>query len=115
MTWTLVNQSSERSAIEWLCMDIDGCNIVYVYKPPTLQHTLTAISMFLYIMQVILYECLCASDFNCQHTDWAIIIPTQMKNAWLTGQSRKIFLSYVTIKMSLVSSLFAGTLEPIPT
>ena len=60
LSWTLVNQSSERSAIEWLCVDIDVCKIVNVYKPTTSQLTLTAIPVFP-------YPYLYAGDFNCQH------------------------------------------------
>ena len=63
LSWTLVNQCSESSTIEWLCVDTDGCKIVNVYKPPTLQLTVIAISMFL-------DPCLCAGNFNCQNTDW---------------------------------------------
>ena len=36
------DQSPEGSANEWSCMDIDGCKIVKVYKPTTLQLTPTA-------------------------------------------------------------------------
>ena len=63
LSWTLVDQSSERSPIEWLCLDIDGCKIVNIYKPPTFQFTLTTIP-------VLPYFCLYAGDLNCQHTDW---------------------------------------------
>ena len=43
---TLVAQSSERSAIEWLYVDIDGGKMVNFYKPPISQLTLTAIPVF---------------------------------------------------------------------
>ena len=43
------------------------------------------------------------------------ITPAQMENAWLTGQSREIFPSCITLKMPLESTLVAGTLEPILT
>ena len=63
LSWTLADQSSERSAIEWLfCVDIYNCKIVNVYKPPTSQPTLTAISVFP-------YPCLDVGYFNCQLTD----------------------------------------------
>ena len=56
LSWTVVDQSSERSAIDWLCVDIDGCKFVNVYKPPASQLTLTAIPVFPYpvFMRVIL-------------------------------------------------------------
>ena len=63
LSWTFLDQSLERSAIEWLCVDIDGCKIVNVYKPPTSQLTLIIISVFP-------YPCLYAGDFNCQHIYW---------------------------------------------
>ena len=62
LSWTLADQSEERSAIQWLCVDIDRCKIVNVYKPPTSHFSLTVIPMFSYL-------CLYAGDFNCKHTD----------------------------------------------
>ena len=63
LKWTIADQSLEGSAIEWLCVDVDGCNIVNIYKPPNSQLTPMAIPVFQ-------YPCLYAGDFNCWHTDW---------------------------------------------
>ena len=41
ISWTLADQSSERSAIEWLYVGIDICKIVNIYTPPTSKFTLT--------------------------------------------------------------------------
>ena len=106
-SWTLVDQSLGRSAIEWFCVDIDGCKIVNVYKPPTSQLTLTAIPEFPYL-------CLYAGDFNCQHIDWGYNYITHTENAWLTRQPREIFPSCITLKMP-PASLVARTLEPMLT
>ena len=50
-----------------------------------------------------------AADFNCQHTGWGIITPTQMENAWLTGQPGEIFPSCIILNMPLTSFLVTGT------
>jgi len=34
MEWSLVDQSPEQSETEWLCVDVAGCKIINVYKPP---------------------------------------------------------------------------------
>ena len=34
LRYTLLDQSSPTSEIEWLCVDVDGYKIVNVYKPP---------------------------------------------------------------------------------
>ena len=46
-----------------MCVNIDGCKIVNVYKPLTSQLTLIVVSM-------LPYPCLYAGNFNCEHTDW---------------------------------------------
>ena len=61
--WTLADRSPEKSATEWLCVDVDGVNIVNVYKPPSVFLTSNAIAVFS-------HPCLCSDEFNCQHTDW---------------------------------------------
>ena len=59
--WSLVDQSSEKSAIEWLCMNIDGRKIVNV---------LQTINLAIHISSNFRFSCLYAADFNCQHTEW---------------------------------------------
>ena len=63
LKWTFADQSLEGSANEWLCVDVDGCKIVNIYKPPNSQLTPTAISVFQ-------QPCLSSGDFNCWNTDW---------------------------------------------
>ena len=63
LKWTFADQFLEESATEWLCVDVDGCKIVNIYKPPNLQLTSTAIPVFQ-------DRCLYSGDFNCWHTDW---------------------------------------------
>ena len=61
--WATTDRSSGRTAIEWFCVDVDGCKIVNVSKPPTSRLQPTAISVFP-------HSYLYASDFNCQPMDW---------------------------------------------
>ena len=63
LNWTLADHPPEGSATEWLCVDVNGVNIVNVYKPRPVSLTPNAIPVFL-------HPCLYAGDFNCQHTDW---------------------------------------------
>ena len=78
LIWTLVDYSSNRSTIEWLCVGIDGCKIGNVYKPPISQLIITAITMFP-------YPCLYAGILNASTLTGAIITTTQWENAWLIG------------------------------
>ena len=61
--WTFADHTLERSATEWLCVDVDGCKIVNIYKPPNSQLTPTAIPVFQ-------HHRLYSGDFNCWHIDW---------------------------------------------
>ena len=63
LKWNLVDQSPTGSAIEWLCVDIDGVKVINVYKPPTSRLTPTAIPVFP-------HPSIYAGDFNYQHTNW---------------------------------------------
>ena len=64
LRYTLLDQSSPTSEIEWLCVDVDGYKIVNVYKsPPTRLRTLD--------LPVYPHPCLYAGDFNCRHADWS--------------------------------------------
>ena len=64
INWTLADHSPEGSATEWLCVDVNGVNIVNVYKPPPVSLAPNAIPAFP-------HPCLYAGDFNCQYTDWS--------------------------------------------
>ena len=92
LSWAMTDQSLKESAIEWLCMDIDGCKIVYIYKPPTLQPIPTAISVFPHPTQT-----------------GVMIVPVQIKNASLSGQPRATSLSYAILRIPPAFSLAIGT------
>ena len=62
LEWTLVDQSSEQSETEWLCIDVAGYKIINVYKPPPLRNTPTDIPTFPHRSQH-------AGDFNRQHVN----------------------------------------------
>ena len=63
LRYTLLDQSSPISEIEWLRVDVDGYKIVNVYKPtPTQLRSLDLL--------VFAYLCLYADDFNCCYADW---------------------------------------------
>ena len=62
LRYTLLEQFPLTSEIEWLCVDVDGCKIDNVYKPPTTRlRTLD--------LPVFSHPCLYAGDFNCRHAD----------------------------------------------
>jgi len=63
LKWTLVDQSSEQSETEYLCVYVAGSKIINVYKPPPSGLTPMAIPTF---PRPSLY----AGDFNCQHVRW---------------------------------------------
>jgi len=63
LEWSLVDQSPEQSETEWLCVDVTGCKIVNVYKPPRSRLTPTTVQMFP-------HPSLYVGDFNCQHVNW---------------------------------------------
>ena len=63
LRYTLLNQSPPTSEIEWLCVDVDGCKIVNVYKPlPTRLRSLD-LPVFTHLSPY-------AGDFNYRHADW---------------------------------------------
>ena len=61
--WALVGQSLATSETEWLCVDVDGCRIVNVYKPPSTRLQASDLAVF---PHPVLY----AGDFNCPHVNW---------------------------------------------
>ena len=62
LRYTLLDESSPTSEIEWLCVDIDRYKIVNVYKLPSTR--LQSVDF-----PVFPHACLYASDFNCRHVD----------------------------------------------
>jgi len=63
LEWSLVDQSSEQSETEWLCVDVAGYKIINAYKPPRSRLTPTTIPTFP-------HPSLYVGDFNCQHVNW---------------------------------------------
>ena len=63
LRYTLLDQSSPTSEIEWLSVDVDDYKIVNVYKPPPTR--LKSLDL-----PVFSHPCLYAGDFNYRHADW---------------------------------------------
>ena len=63
LRYTLLDQSSTSSEVQWLCVDVDGYKIVNVYKPPPTRLRILDLPVFP-------HSCLYAGDFNCRHVDW---------------------------------------------
>ena len=62
LSFTLFYQSPPTLEIEWLCVDVDGYEIINVYKPsPTRLQSLD--------LSVVSHACLYAGDFNCHYAD----------------------------------------------
>jgi len=59
LEWSLVDQSPNQSATEWLCVDVAGYRLVNIYKPSCSRLTLTTILTFP-------HPSLYVGDFNCQ-------------------------------------------------
>ena len=77
--WTIADQSLEKSASEWLCVDIDGWKIVNIYKAPNSQLTPTTFRCFNISVSILV-----TSAAGIQIGD--SILSGQMENVWLTGQ-----------------------------
>ena len=104
LNWALTNQSPEGTAIEWLCVDANGCKIVNISKPPTP----TAIPVF--PISISMLVTLIASTQT-----GVMILSVKMQNAWLTGQPRATSLSHTILRITPFFSLVVGTLEIIQT
>ena len=63
LKWILVDQFPTTLEAEWLCVDVDGCRIVNVYKPPPTRLQPFDLPMFP-------HPILHVGDFNCQHVVW---------------------------------------------
>jgi len=88
LEWSLVDQSSEQSETEWLCVDFAGYKIVNVYKPPRSRLTPTTIPTFP-------HPSLYVGDFNCQHVNWGYNTTSpdgESLDSWAT--SNKVGLLY---------------------
>jgi len=63
LEWSLVDQSPEQSETERLCIEVAGCKIINVYKPPRSQLTAATVLLFP-------HPSLYVGDFKCQHVNW---------------------------------------------
>ena len=63
LKYTLLKQSSLKSEIEWLYVDVDGYKIVNIYKPPPTRLQASDLPVFQHL-------CLYAGDFNCPDAGW---------------------------------------------
>ena len=67
LRYMLLNQSPLISEIKWFCVDVDGYQILNVYKPsPTRLQSQD--------LPVFLHPCLYTGDFNGRHNDWVTMI-----------------------------------------
>ena len=97
---TLSDHSPEGSGTKWLCVDVNGVNIVNVYKPPPVSLTPNAIPAFP-------YSCLYAGDFNCRHTDWSYHAITPDKECLTDWAANSVLVLLHNPKDPSVSSLVA--------
>ena len=87
----LTDRSREGSAIEWLCVDVDGCKIINAYKPSTSQLIPTASQCSL--TPVLMLVILTASTRIA-----VIILIVQMENALPKATS----LTHTFLRMFIV-------------
>ena len=108
LCWTLTDQSPDGSAMEWLCVDVDGLKIINVYKPPSSQFLPTAIPLFP-------HPSVYAGDFNCQHTNWGYNTSSPDGES-LVDWATKGSLVFCSIQRTpTASSLVGGIREQTPT
>ena len=89
LEWSLVDQSPEQSETEWLCVDVTGCKIVNVYKPPRSRLTPTTIPTFP-------HPSLYVGNFNCQHINWGYNITSpdgESLDSWETSNNLGLLYS----------------------
>ena len=63
LKWTLVDWFPTTSETEWLCVDVDGCRLVNVYKPLPTRLQASDLPMFPHPVHYV-------DDFNCLHVNW---------------------------------------------
>jgi len=102
LSWTFVDQSPDESAIEWLCIDVDGSDIRSLTSTnlllPDLHQQPSQCSLTSTSILVILIA-------NIQTGDATLSM--QMENAWLTGRRKTISFFYTTTRIPLTSTLDA--------
>ena len=92
LKWALFDQSPPTSETKWLCVDVDGYQIVNVYKPSPIR--LQASDLPVSHIPVSMLMTLIASMLI------GVMMPTvQIENAWLVRQVPKILLYFITQRM----------------
>ena len=104
LKYTLLDQFSLTSEVEWLCVEVDGYKIFNVYKPPPTRFQSLDPPVFP-------HPCLYAGDFNCRHVDWGY--DDNSLDGELAGQVVIVLPSYTTTRTPPVFTQAAGTLAPI--
>jgi len=108
LQWSLIDQSSELSETEWLCVGVAGYKIINVYKPPRSRFTPTAIQTFP-------HPSLYVGDFNCQHVNWGYDKASPDAESLASGQNQTTLDCCMIQRKQLVSSLTDGTSAPTQT
>ena len=106
LRYTLLDQSSLTSEIEWLCVDIDGYKIVNVYKPPSTRVRSLDLPVFpnpVFMLAILTVVMLTGVTMTTVRT----------VSAWLAGQVLIVLPSYIMPRTLPVFIPAAGTLAPI--
>ena len=104
LRYTLLDQSSPTSEIEWLCVDVDGYKIVNVYKPPPMRLQTLELPVFPVFTLAILTVVMLTG---------VTMTPVRTVGAWLVGQVLIVLPSYIMPRTPPVFIPAAGTLAPI--
>ena len=106
LRYTLLDQSSPTSEVEWLCVDVDGYKIVNVYKPPPTRLRTLDLPVFptpVFTLAVLTVVMLTG----------VIMITVRTVSAWLAGQVLIVLSSYIMPRTLPVFIPAAETLAPI--
>ena len=107
LRYTLLDQSPPTSVIEWLCVDVDGYNIVNVYKPPPTRLRTLDLPVFHHPVCTLVI-------LTVAMLTGATMTTVRTVSAWLAGQIFLIVLpSYIMPRTLPVFIPAAGTLAPI--
>ena len=106
LRYTLLDQSPPTSEIKRLCVDVDGCKIVNVYKPPPTR------------LRTWISQCFLTPVFTLAILTFVMLTGVTMTtvrtvSAWLAGQVLIVLPSYIMPRTLPVFIPVAGTLAPI--
>ena len=106
LRYTFLDQSPPTLEIEWLCVDVDGYEIVNVYKSP--QTRLQSLDL-----PEFPHPCFFAGNFNCHHVGWGYD-DNSLDGECLAGWEALIVLPFNTMpRMPPAFTLAARTMAPI--